>query len=309
MRHGEVVVAVVPLFNPPDHLQDVVARLVRQCAHVVLVDDGSAEHVWARIVTLTSGRVSVIRPGGNQGIAAALNSGVRQARSWGHVDFILTCDQDSLISEIYVAAALNRLHQVDHSEEYGLVAASSINKRPVQKRLFSRLEPLEPMQSGMLIRALTFDRVGYFREDLFIDCVDTDFYLRCRSAGLKTLSAPPCPFVHHLGSSRWDNAIGNRFSRHPPWRTFYMIRNRLKTMQLHGGSDWEWAVRIVAIQAPAFIATVVSSPDRRAQWFAMRRGYRDFRSGSSGPIGPEERRPLPRTDGGRPRRLKWKPNA
>lgn len=292
MSHRGVVVAVVPLFNPSTRLEEVVARLEAQCAHVVLVDDGSAEESWADASRLAaSDRVSAIRPGGNSGIAAALNVGVRHALSLG-ADFILTCDQDSYISTLYVAAAINRLRHSDRPDAIALVSCSAFNGQRVQTRFGRGGEALEPMQSGMLIRASAFEQVGYFSENLFIDCVDTDFYQRCRLAGLRTLSAPPCPFEHHLGGKRWESSFANRYSRHPPWRTFYVVRNRLNTLRLYGPADWEWALRILAIMVPGLAATLVSSPDRGAQWSAALMGYRAFRAGGSGRISETNRRTL-----------------
>lgn len=284
MRHDEVVIAVVPLFNPSNRLPEVVARLVGQCSRVVLVDDGSDERSWAISSALASERVSVLRRDHNAGIAAALNHGITHALKEWDPDFVLTCDQDSFVSGIYVTAALRRLRSVECAQDYALVTASAFNNRRVKNRIGRRLAPLEPMQSGMLIRASTFEQIGHFREDLFIDCVDTEFYLRCQTAGMKTLSAPPCPFEHHLGGSRWRSAFANRYSRHPPWRTYYLVRNRLETLRLYGATDIEWAVRIAAIQVPGLLATLVSSPDRLIQWSAMRMGYRDFRKGVSGPM-------------------------
>ncbi|WP_425580829.1 glycosyltransferase [Terrabacter lapilli] len=283
---------MVPLFNPSARLADVVARLALQCDRVILVDDGSDDESWDSAARLACDRVSVIGPRSNSGIASALNVGVRLAMAGSGVDFILTCDQDSLISELYVAAAMHRLSSAEDPESYALICASAYNGVPVPSRLWHRREPLEPMQSGMLIRASTFMRIGYFSDHLFIDCVDTDFYLRCRSAGLKALLAPPCPLAHHLGASRWNAEMADRHSRHPSWRTYYVARNRLKMMQIYGVADPEWSLRISVIQLVGMAALLVSSPDRYAQWAAMRLGYRAFRAGVNGPLSARGRRML-----------------
>src|SRR6478752_4433452 len=120
VHRGEVVVAVVPVYNPSLRLHDVVTRLACQCAYVVVVDDGSEEESWTFVSGMSSDQVRIVRLSHNSGIAAALNEGVRYSLTEWDVDFILTCDQDSLLSDLYVAAALHRLRQAGGQEGYAL---------------------------------------------------------------------------------------------------------------------------------------------------------------------------------------------
>ena len=51
----------------------------------------------------------------------------------------------------------------------------------------------------MVIARRTFEAVGPFREEFFIDCVDVDFFLRAARAGLMTVVGAGCEIEHELG--------------------------------------------------------------------------------------------------------------
>ena len=54
--------------------------------------------------------------------------------------------------------------------------------------------------SGMLVRRSAFADVPGFREDFFVDCVDSDFCLRVRRSGRRVVRDAALVLPHSIGS-------------------------------------------------------------------------------------------------------------
>jgi rhamnosyltransferase len=99
------IIAVVPVYNPDASFLARLKTLTAQVEGVIVVDDGSFipfkltdDYIPARVALVSQS---------NQGIAAAINTGIRCARQrWPKLDYVLTLDQDSHLEKSYVEEAL-----------------------------------------------------------------------------------------------------------------------------------------------------------------------------------------------------------
>jgi rhamnosyltransferase len=283
-------VAVVPLYNPDP---DVVLRLTslrEQVDRLIAIDDGStsplAEH---QLAALAAADVEHHRDEANRGIAAALNAGVRLARRDDSIDFLVTFDQDTTPADDCVRE-LRATFDAGRSAglNVGIVASptSDLVTRPD-----GFLEQAEPIQSGMMMTSAIFDSIGEFREDFFIDCVDTEFALRARRRGWEVLASPAAKMAHQLGATRSrvlriPGLPARRVSHnhHHPVRRYYIVRNRLRIYAEYFRWDPRWVLRSFRGEAYGLALSVFVSDVPLKQLWAAALGAMSFATRKSGRV-------------------------
>lgn len=250
------VSAVVSLFNPDGGVLANASSLLRQVDTVVVVDDGSPEDPSSVLADLAELGCVVLRLDRNSGIASALNAGIRVAlRQDDKPDFVLTMDQDSLLADGYVPALTGASAAASAANvPVGLVGPGTILGLPVRRAgaVNGIVIGGEPIQSGLLIPVAVLERVGLFQDNLFIDGVDSEFYLRCAAAGLRTVVAVDAELQHSLGSPATATLFGKAisFGGQPlqvrtaaVWRYYYLFRNRLILTRKYGRKFPLWALK------------------------------------------------------------------
>jgi rhamnosyltransferase len=281
------VVGVVSAFNPDHEHVENIAWLLKYVTRVVVVDDGSSADVDAVLEQMRALGADVLRLERNSGIACALNTGVKHARASWDPEWIVTMDQDSRFSGDYVAAAMAAAATSADPESIGMVCAESHNHAPLPVPMFSRGEEPEvfdPMTSGSLVPSSTFDTIGYYNEDYFIDCVDSEFNARIRAAGLRAIAAPGCNLNHSLGHARpmkilgWHAHVGAKklfIYYHSPFRVYYITRNSLVMARTYIFSQPVWVLRRIYMEIQSHVVRFVFGPNRRKHLRAASAGIRD----------------------------------
>lgn len=274
------VVVVVATYEPRPPTTALLERLIASGHRPVVVDDGS-QHP-PPVVT----GAELLRLPHNQGIAAALNAGLRAARARG-ATHVITLDQDSMVGPDFAAQMSAAWVQAG---ELGLRPAAvapggvaGITYRgPAHGPL---LTVPEVMQSGSMFGLDQLRAIGDFDESLVIDGVDTDACLRLRKAGWDVVVAP-VQFQHQLGRARaWR--VGSRtilLTRHAPFRDYYMARNRLLLVRAHLRDEPRWAFGMARRTTVAFLLTALLDKGRWTKLAAMLRGLRDGLRGRRGPL-------------------------
>lgn len=287
------VAGVVTAFRPSAELVDNVKTLLQQVSVVVVVDDGGGpgyDHIFDELEKI--GAV-VVRLEANSGIGAALNVGIRRAREIGDLNYIVTVDQDSYLPLGYVealrtAAADARAAGV----EPGLISPSNIHGNPV-KRAGSRNGislGKEPIQSGLMVPLATFDAIGGFWDELFIDLVDTEYYFRALGAGLPTVLAP-AEFSHSLGTMVDARVLG--LSVHTggrslkvrtaaTWRYYYIFRNRILVGRRYAARYPLWVASGIWTDVRHLLVVTLLAPGRYGRLRSALRGLADGLRGRSG---------------------------
>jgi len=261
------VVAVIPAYEPGPNLVDLVRCLSEQVTTVVVVDDGSP--TWPDIPQRAA---VVVRHDSNRGIAAALNTGIREALTDADALAVLTVDQDSQLPARFVRRLLDTWRDAESAGvRVGLVAPQKVTGQPDQR------PGRPPIQSGQLIPVTTLRRVGDFDERLFIDGVDDDYALRCLDAGLALVVAEGLTIGHRLGATH-DVTIAGRtltLTRSAPFRYYYLTRNRLWLVRRNARRHPRWAVAQAFGLLRHLVVVQTLVPDRHARADAVWRGVRD----------------------------------
>jgi rhamnosyltransferase len=288
--------AVVSLFNPTDSVLANTAALLSQVDAVIVVDDGSPTDPAPVLARLAEQGCVVERLPENSGIAAALNAGITKALSGGpKPDYILTMDQDSLLDAGYVDGLLSAATAAQRAGvPVGMVAPGSVRGLPVRRGPVLDGIQLggEPIQSGLLIPVPVLERLGLFQSSLFIDGVDSEFYLRCEAQGLRTVLAADAALNHSLGSQSAASVFGKELSlgkktvnvrTAADWRYYYLFRNRLLLARQYARRFPLWTAKGLLADYRHLAIVTLLAPGRRVRLANAVRGIADGVRGISGP--------------------------
>lgn len=285
-----VVGAAVAAFRPGDELLAAVEGVSAQVSSVVVVVDEHPVPPASREVldACRAAGAEIVEHDTNRGIGAALNTGVaRLDELLPALTHVLTLDQDSAVPQGYVDALVAAgTTAAAAGVRVGMVAPDSVGSivRLPGRRTAADGVRLggEPIQSGLLVPRRVLERTGGFDEDLFIDGVDTDFYLRARDLGLQCVLAPGTRLEHRLG-----RAITVGEDRELPllvaatFRYHYQWRNLVALLRRHARRHPVWAVRAVVRAVRHLAIVTVLAPGRLARlreaWGGLRAGLRGDR--------------------------------
>ena len=279
----------------------------------ILLRKLSGEVGWTVVVDNTPGgaaipaaqAVSVIVNGGNVGIAAAQNTGIRTAIEGG-ATHVLLLDQDSVPVGGMVAHLHRSLEEVVASNaRVGAVAARYIDPGTGHEGSYRRLGTWGPelvrcgdtgkgltglavdvtISSGLLMPVRALDEIGLMDESLFIDHVDTDWCLRARARGYSLFVDCGARLEHRLGLRGRRIWLGRwrRIPTHVPERHYYQWRNAL-LLARRDYVPWSWSASVLVRQfGRAALAALVGPHRARTLCFALR-GCADALAGVTGPI-------------------------
>lgn len=179
------------------------------------------------------------RLGGNKGIAAAQNVGIKKALEAG-ASRIVFFDQDTQLSSSFIEEILRSFDDskvkiaapvfYDNVKGFGYKLVD-INKAGFRKKikpesLVNSIDVSVAISSGTVVDAKVFEEVGLMDESLFIDYVDTEWCLRCFSHGLKVRINPKAVMYHSIGDNSLE-VLGLHVPVHSPTRRYYRVRNAI----------------------------------------------------------------------------------
>jgi rhamnosyltransferase len=267
------ITAVVTAYHPDERLAAVVESALLSCDAVVIADNtpGDGETLAGK---LEGTKVTVLRTGHNRGLAGALNLGL--ARVPEDAEAVLFLDQDSVLPPELVAGL------AEHLADEGIAV---VGPTPVDAATGGRYERTADrhaavddrpsiITSGMLVRRSAFADVPGFREDFFVDCVDSDFCLRVRRSGRRVVRDAALVLPHSIGSGR-DHRIGPlnvRVLHYPAWRHYWIARNGLVLSREFFGTERAFVLTNALFMARWLLVTALFDERRAASVPAVLRG-------------------------------------
>jgi rhamnosyltransferase len=286
------VAAVVVTFHPDPAFAGGLAPLLDQVSAIVVVDNGSCPgELPAGEDPALRDRVEIIVNGENRGLATALNQGLRRAKERGF-SWALTLDQDSSPLPNLVTAAARAFEAHPHRERLAAIGAlvaggedqaAAPGSASDRTRAYRRLPAV--ITSGTLYSIPAWERLGGFREDYFIDCVDTEFCLRARARGLEVVGATEPALAHRIGIPSRKRALGRWMmpTNHSPLRRYYVTRNRISVWRRYARSDGRFVLGDMRQSVREWIGIAFAENDRPAKLRAILAGVRDAALGRYGP--------------------------
>jgi rhamnosyltransferase len=304
MRQADVC-AVIVTFNPdPARLLRVLQRTCTQVAKIILVDNGSAAPALAHLREAAEAYAAeLLDLGANLGVAAGHNRGIAWASRNG-CRYVLLLDQDSIPAPHMVAQLLGA-HSALQARGLRIAAVGPDYRVGDQQALvfvrfgcclFQRVAAGAGAEgdwiqvdflisSGSLLALAAVREIGLMEEGLFIDHVDTEWFLRARSLGYLAFGVPEAVMEHELGEGssrlwlgRWRNV-----PRYRPDRYYYIFRNSVLLYRRHYAPG-QWIrndlVRLIGL---FFYLLLLRSP-RLQNASYIGRGLLDGWRGHNGPL-------------------------
>ncbi len=285
---------VVVVFDPD------LVRLRRQFSvlegcDTVIVDNGSVERLKIRAL-VDEFSFDLIALTENTGIATAQNLGVDRVRSRG-AGFVVFFDQDSIpaddaleqLAAAYVSVRSSRVAGVGsrysrdgHAPLSGFVSCRWFRfTSPVCDGGSVDVHPVDLLiSSGSFVPLTTIDAVGGWRESLFIDRVDTEWFLRAKRLGFQPYGSCAATMEHPVGdhaariwAGRWRTV-----PRHPSERYFYVFRNTV-WLYRQPNANRQWISADLVRMARLVISMLLigpRGPNLRAAARGVRAGFGDF---------------------------------
>lgn len=304
------VLAVVVSYNPEvKPLAVALAATAAQVEQTVVVDNASSnrDQILDLIAELNQhtddlSPVSLLAQSQNIGLGAAHNVGISYAQTHGF-SHVLLLDQDSVPLKGMVQNLLAALEENSLQRKVSAVGATYLNADNGSESFFVRFGALKfrrqycadrdasgcveadfLISSGSLFSLATLNDIGGMDESLFIDHVDTEWFLRARSKGYIALGVCDAIMQHGLGEQTHRITIGRQRNvpQHKPFRYYYIFRNSVLLYKRgYASALWKWndCQRLVLI---ALMFGLWKSP-RRDNLKMMLRGVWHGLRGVSGP--------------------------
>jgi rhamnosyltransferase len=282
------VCGVIITFRPPPVVPGNLAKARPQLQGLVVVDNGSTAEKLAPVVAASRELdFHLIENGTNLGIAAALNAGVRWAKSQGY-RFVALFDQDSTLSDGLISSMVHEYETNPVRDHIAIVTPKHLEletgnwDRPAFAEDGS---PLVAITSGSLMPVEIFDRCGWFEEDLIIDRVDDEYCLRVRSMGY-TIALCKDAFLHHsVGTPKVHSFLGMRqvkATHHGAKRYYYMTRNRVVMVKRYWRHYPRWCYHTARSVVRDLIVNFVVEDNRWEKLITTLRGIFDGITGRMG---------------------------
>jgi rhamnosyltransferase len=235
------VCAVAVTFHPDSGFPARCRSALRQVSRLVIVDNGSSEREISMLQELAADpAVTLVRNFDNLGVAQALNSGIRRATALGF-GWALLLDQDSCIDDDMVRT-LTAVQAAFPDQGRLAVVGSGFRpddaapQDPTDAGNTGWQEAEAVITSGSLVSLAAYAAIGPFREEFFIDHVDTEYCRRARAAGYRVIKTRKPIMTHSIGSVTWHRVLWleGRTNNYPADRRYYIARNATAMLREYG---------------------------------------------------------------------------
>ena len=290
------VYAVVVTYHPDAGFPQRLARLIPQVSRTLIVDNGSGPQALAMLRELAARpAVQLLANLDNLGIAHALNRGVREAAAHGRA-WAFLLDQDTEVAADIVEKLLATA--ASHPDPAHLAVVGSrfrdtTGRGEDQRGLDSRGATWQAMESvitsGSLLSLPIYAAIGPFRDDFFIDHVDTEYCYRARAAGYRIIETLEPLMAHTVGAPTRHHVLGGFkwTTNHSAERRYYMARNNTVLLREYGtskGRAWRYKSFVRCLRLCKRIAYFEA--DKSLKIRAVAAGWWD---GVRGKMGPRSR--------------------
>lgn len=305
LKSESALAAVIVTYEPSvETLSDQLKRLDGQVELALIIDNGS--HACADVAEVVSafGFARFIGVPENRGLGWAQNEGLRRVLDMG-AQAVLILDQDSLPRAGMVAALYRALkEQRDRGIRIAAVGSRYLGSdlgHPSYFVQFARLnfrrcycaegqKELIPadmlISSGALFSREALEAVGLMEADLFIDHLDTEWFLRAGAKDWRSFGVCDALMDHGLGERTTRFWLGRwrYLPVHRPFRYYYIYRNSVLLWRRDYPSK-RWKRTDVLRLTKMFLIFALFAGKRLENARMMIRGVRDGLRGKTGPIG------------------------
>lgn len=242
----KIIAVIVTYQSNIDILKKLLQSLTNQVDSIIIVDNGSVNDIALLVSQFSLKRISTRLLGKNMGVAFAQNAGIQEAMKKG-ATHILLMDHDSIPQPSMVSSLASAEEALTRKGEkvsavgpryefpgtnvssffvrFGLLRFKKIYCTDENKPEYIPVDFL--ISSGCLIPVKALSEIGLMDDTLFIDHVDTEWFLRARSKGYSSFGVCNAVMYHSLGDYLFDFWFGKKRTLpvHSPLRQYYIFRN------------------------------------------------------------------------------------
>ena len=272
--------SVVVFYNPTD---DNISNLnnFKNSVDVIYVIDNSEDDI---IRIKDDKKIKYIKLNENVGIAKALNIGANKAIEEGY-KWLLTLDQDSKITDEIIKKMIVFIEN-NNQLNIGLISPYHDIKSKESVLDIECEEMLEVMTSGNIINLDAYQKIGGFKDWLFIDCVDTEYGMNLNKHGYMVLRLNRIVMEHNLGNLETHILFGKEYPcyNHNPIRRYYIVRNTLHINNMYKDLYGDYCNHLIRIQKGQVKRIIAFEKDKYNKLKMMYKGYKDYKKGIKGKL-------------------------
>jgi len=275
------ICAVVVTFHPCEEDIANLGAIRCEVEHAVVVDNGSEATTLAVLRAVCSQLdIDLIENGVNLGIGAALNTGVRRALEL-QSQWIVLFDQDSTPKPGMVKRLLLAFDNHPQKDKVGIVVPLYVDRRsglPLRTVRAVGGALIAAQTSGSLMPVAVFEKIGWFDEKFFIDCVDFDYCLRLTTSGGMIEECRDAILLHKPGSLQSHRLFGRELFttyNYSPTRHYYQTRNSIWLFRKHSRNHFLICTRFVVSNILKIFVKTFDDTNRWAKWRAAICGFAD----------------------------------
>lgn len=226
-----------------------------------LPDNPKIEYIWGRE---------------NIGVASALNLAAKKAQKAGF-NWLLTNDQDTTFPPQVLKKLKKHAAKVD-PQKIAIVTPWHHTKLRDEKPQTDD-DPHDVMTSGNLLNLDIWQKIGGFKEELFIDGVDIEYCINLHKQGYHILRVNSLEIDHNLGDLFYRTFAGRLYlcTNHPAIRRYYLMRNYHYIYDLYSDYDFDYCNALAASQKHNMIGVLLFEKQKIAKIRMYLKGYRDYR--------------------------------
>ena len=285
---------VVVLFNPGENINENIKTYINGIDKLYVVDNSLVDN--SNILD-NNKKIFYIPNYKNLGIATALNIGANKAIKDGY-DYLLTMDQDSKFRDNDIIKMTNMIRKYPEDNEIKKMFGNNLSKIA----LFSPLHvinndpsimgmpstkydsPLNVMTSGNIINLKIYKKIGGFRDDFFIDCVDFEYCMHFKKEGFSLVRNNSIKLNHELGNYICKRIFGKQYQtfEHNYIRRYYIIRNRHYLCDMYWNDFPEYCDLEKKCSFKELKLVWICEKNKLKKTFYMLKGYIDYKKGKRG---------------------------
>src|SRR6266480_4672058 len=205
MLEKKSILAIVVTYHPDSSFPERFESLAGQVDTVLIVDNNSGPSAVSMLREAAARLdTDLILNSENVGLAAALNIGVKQAIAKGY-EWALLFDQDTAPGSNIVEGLCQVYDDFPRKDRLAIIGSNYSEPHTGKLRFApasngcSWRERRVVITSGSLLSLPIYGKLGPFRDEYFIDCVDLEYCLRARSNGFEIIATNKPLMVHGIG--------------------------------------------------------------------------------------------------------------
>lgn len=241
--------AMVILYQPKHSMIDSLGSYADDVERIYIYDNSPDNHAgWFSSLPWAE-KITYIFDGTNQGLGTPINRVAEMAKSDG-MDWLLTFDQDSVAASGMVQRMRDYVESTAYDELVVMVApvvhmpVDGDNGKPsclVPETTYVRWA----IQSGSMLKLDVLRKI-YYKGELFIDLVDTEYCVRLLLAGYRIIRLTKAVLEHQReeGEIQLGTTVGDRLyarGKFSPDRYYYQYRNMLYCAEWYKESQPDFA--------------------------------------------------------------------